>query len=164
MANIPVLDWVFLAILLLSFLLGAWRGLVFEVLSLATWFVAFVAAQIWGGEVGTMLPMAGASEPVRLGAGFICVFVFSIFAGGLLAVVIKKLIAAVGLSPFDRVLGAGFGLVRGVLILLITGILIALTPLKSSMVWRESIGASLITSVFKGLQPFLPQEYGKYIS
>jgi hypothetical protein len=102
-------------------------------------------------------------EPIRLGAGFSCVFVLAIFAGGLLAVLVKKLVAAVGLSPFDRVLGAGFGLIRGVLILMIAGVLVVLTPFKTSVLWRESVGASLITQIFKGLQPILPQEYGKYL-
>ena len=164
MANFPVLDWFFLTVLLLSFLLGVWRGLVFELLSLASWFGAFIAAQVWGHEIGMMLPMAGASEPVRLGAGFICVFVLAIFAGGLLAVSVRKLVAVVGLSPFDRVLGAGFGLIRGILILMISGVLIALTPFKNSGFWRESVGASIIAQAFKGLQPILPQEYGKYLS
>ena len=164
MANFPVLDWIFLAVLLLSFLLGVWRGLVFELLSLATWFGSFVAAQIWGQEIGMMLPIAGASEPVRLGAGFICVFVLTIFTGGMLAVLVKKLVAVVGLSTFDRVLGSGFGLIRGFLILMISGVLIALTPFKNSALWRESMGASLIAQVFKGLRPILPQEYGKYLS
>ncbi len=164
MANFPVLDWIFLAVLLLSFLLGVWRGLVFELLSLATWFGAFVAAQIWGQEIGMILPIAGASEPVRLGVGFVCVFVLTIFTGGMLAVLVKKLVAVVGLTPFDRVLGAGFGLIRGVLILTISGVLIALTPFKNSAIWRESMGASLIAQVFKGLRPILPQEYGKYLS
>ena len=36
------LDWIFGGVLLLSLLVGAWRGLVVEVLSLANWAVAFV--------------------------------------------------------------------------------------------------------------------------
>ena len=38
------LDWVFAAILVLSLVVGIWRGLVFEVLSVAGWIVAFVLA------------------------------------------------------------------------------------------------------------------------
>ena len=164
MGNLAILDWVFLAVLSVSLLMGIWRGLVYELLSLASWFGAFVAAQIWGHEIGMMLPLAGASEPIRLGAGFVSVFVLALFVGGMLAVLVKKLVAVVGLSPFDRALGAGFGLIRGVLILVIIGVLIALTPFKNSVWWRESAGASLIIHVYKGLQPILPQEYGKYLS
>ena len=42
-----MLDWIFLAVLLASMLIGAWRGLVFEVLSALGWLVAFMAAQWW---------------------------------------------------------------------------------------------------------------------
>jgi membrane protein required for colicin V production len=164
MANLAMLDWAFLAVLVISLLIGVWRGLVFELLSLSAWFGAFVAAQIWGQEVALMLPMAGASESVRLGVGFMCVFMLAIFVGGMFAVLAKKLVAAVGLSPFDRALGAGFGLVRGILILMIAGVLVALTPLKVHVYWRESVGASVISNLLKGLQPILPKEFGKYLS
>jgi len=39
------LDWIFAVVLLLSMALGAWRGLVYEVLSLVNWVVAFVLAR-----------------------------------------------------------------------------------------------------------------------
>ena len=42
--QLAALDWIILAILLLSMALGAWRGLVYEVLSVLGWFAAFVAA------------------------------------------------------------------------------------------------------------------------
>ena len=45
------IDWTFLAVLLVSMLIGAWRGLVYELLSLAAWVVAFFAAQ-WGAAAG----------------------------------------------------------------------------------------------------------------
>ena len=46
------LDWIFGGVLLLSLLVGAWRGLVVEVLSLANWAVAFVAAQWFAPDSG----------------------------------------------------------------------------------------------------------------
>ena len=41
------LDWILLAVLLASLLLGAWRGLVYEVLSVLNWVASFVLAQWW---------------------------------------------------------------------------------------------------------------------
>ena len=41
----PMLDWIFVGVLLVSLALGAWRGLVYEVLSLLSWIAAFVLAQ-----------------------------------------------------------------------------------------------------------------------
>ena len=158
-----VLDWVFLGVLTLSLLLGAWRGLVFEVLSLAAWAIAFVMAQWFAPDVAAKLPMSGAGEAVRYAAGFVLTFVLAIFAGGLIAALVKKLMSVVGLAPVDRVLGAAFGLARGVIILLAATVVVAMTPLKASGWWQESIGAAISSAALKGLKPVLPQEFGKYL-
>ena len=158
-----VLDWVFLAVLLLSLMLGAWRGLIFELLSLASWAIAFVLAQWFAPDVAQKLPMAGAGEPVRYAAGFALTFIIAVFVGGLIAVLIKKLIAAAGLAPMDRMLGAAFGLIRGLVVLLAATVVMAMTPLKSSAWWTESAGAGVLTVALKGLKPVLPQEFAKYL-
>ncbi len=158
-----VLDWVFLAVLLLSLMLGACRGLIFELLSLASWTIAFVLAQWFAPDVAQRLPMAGAGEPVRYAAGFALTFISAVFVGGLIAVLIKKLISAAGLAPMDRMLGAAFGLIRGLVVLLAATVVMAMTPLKSSAWWTESAGAGVLTIALKGLKPVLPQEFAKYL-
>ena len=158
-----VLDWVFGAVLLASLLVGAWRGLVFEVLSLATWVAAFILAQWFAPDVAQMLPMSGAGEAVRYAAGFVLTFVAAVFAGGLVAVLVKKLMSAAGLAPADRMLGAVFGLVRGVVVLLALTVVVAMTPLKKSLWWTESISSGVLSAALKGLKPVLPQEFGKYL-
>ena len=158
-----VLDWVFAAVLLASLLVGAWRGLVFEVLSLVTWVAAFILAQWFAPDVAQMLPMSGAGEAVRYAAGFVLTFIAAVFVGGLVAVLVKKLISAAGLAPADRMLGAIFGLVRGVVVLLALTVVVAMTPLKKSVWWTESIGAGVLSAALKGLKPVLPQDFGKYL-
>ena len=159
----PIVDWIFLAVLLLSLLVGAWRGLVFEVLSVLSWAAAFVAAQWFAPQVAPHLPMSGAGESIRYAAGFVLVFIAAIFAGGLLAFLFKKLMASVGLGPADRMLGAGFGLVRGALLLLAVTVVVGMTPLQTSEWWREATGPHIAGSVLKGLKPVLPQDFGKYL-
>lgn len=159
----PILDWIFLAVLCLSTVVGIWRGLVYEILSVLNWIAAFVLAQWFAPMAAQWLPMAGASEVVRYAAGFVLVFVVSLFAGGLLAHLIRKLVAAVGLRPVDRVLGAVFGLLRGVVILLVLTVLVGMTPLAKGPWWQESTGAYVATVALQGLKPVLPQEFGKYL-
>lgn len=159
----PVLDWIFGGVLLGSLLLGAWRGLVYEVLSAVSWMAAFVLAQWFAPEVAQKLPMTGAGEAVRYAAGFVLVFVASVFVGGLVATLVKKLFAAVGLQPADRALGAAFGLVRGVVLLLASTVVMGMSPLKTSEWWTESVGAGLSMAALKGLKPALPEEFGRYL-
>ncbi|WP_296490323.1 CvpA family protein [Rhodoferax sp.] len=157
------LDWIFATVLLLSVLLGAWRGLVFEVLSVLSWIAAFVLAQWLALDVANYLPMSGSSEMVRYGAGFLLVFIATVMLGGLLAALLKKLMSSVGLRPVDRVLGAGFGALRGVLLLLLGTVLAAMTPFKSSPAWHESVGVALSLSVMQNIKPALPSELVKYL-
>ena len=159
----PTVDWMFLAVLLVSLVVGAWRGLVFEVLSVLSWAAAFVLAQWFAPDVAAHLSMSGAGEEIRYAAGFVIVFVASIFAGGLVAFLVKKLIAAVGLRPADRLLGAGFGLVRGVLLLLAVTVVVGMTPLHTSAWWTEATGPHITAAALKGLKPLLPQDFGKYL-
>ncbi len=158
-----VLDWVFVAVLLASLALGAWRGLVYEVLSVANWIAAFVLAQWLAPDAAAWLPMGKASEPMRYAAGFVAVLVAVAFVGGLLAWLVKKLVEAIGLRPVDRTLGAAFGLARGIVLLLAGAVVVNMTPLKSAAIWQESAGAGVLTVALKGMKPVLPGEFGQYL-
>lgn len=90
----PMLDWIFVAVFCISLLAGLWRGLVYELLSVVNWIAAFVLAQWFAPVAAQWLPLDSATEVVRYGAGFVLVFVLSLFAGGLVAFLISKLVAA----------------------------------------------------------------------
>jgi membrane protein required for colicin V production len=160
---VAVVDLAFLGVLALSLLIGAWRGLVYEVLSVLGWAASFYLAQWLAPDVALMLPLQSASEPVRYAAAFVLVFILSVFAAGLLAVLIKKLVEAIGLRPVDRTLGAAFGLVRGVILLLAVTVVINMTAFKNAAWWQESVGAEVMTAALRGLKPVLPEQFGKYL-
>ena len=161
--KMPVLDWIFAAVLFVSLVLGAWRGLIYEVFSVLSWLAAFILAQWFAPDVAQKLPMTGAGEAVRYAAGFAVVFVLTVLMGGLIAALARKLFAAIGLQPADRSLGAAFGLLRGVLLLLAATVVVNMTPLKSEHWWQESVSAGIGMATLKGLKPILPQDFGKYL-
>lgn len=157
-------DWVLLAVLVLSLLVGLWRGLVFEVLSLLGWIAAFFLAQVFASDVADWLPLSTASPPVRFAAAFVLTFVSAVFLAGLMAALLKKLVAAVGLRPVDRVLGGLFGVVRGVVLLLVATVAIQMTPLHTSSWWQESRGAPILSAALQGLKPALPAQFARYLN
>jgi membrane protein required for colicin V production len=161
---VTAVDWILLGVLVFSMLLGAWRGLVYEVLSVLGWVVSFFVAQWFAPDLATRLPLQSASDPVRYAAAFVLIFIAAVFAAGLLAFVVKKLVAAVGLAPVDRVLGAAFGVLRGVILLLAATVVIDMTALKSSSWWQESKGAPVLTATLKALKPVLPEQFAKYLT
>ena len=157
------LDWVFVGALGISMLVGAWRGLVFEVLSVLSWIAAFVLAQWLAPDVAQHLSMAGAREVVRYGVAFVLVFIATIFAGGLIALLVKKLLTAVGLSPADRALGALFGAVRAVVVVLALTVVVGMTPIRTMPWWQDALATQWAAVALQGMKPLLPQDFGKYL-
>ena len=157
------LDWIVVAVLAASVLLGLWRGLVYEVLSVLNWLAAFVLAQWLATRAAAIMPLSSFGEPLRYAAGFVVVFIAALFLGGLLAWATKKLVEAVGLRPIDRALGGIFGLVRGVVAVLVLAVLVHLTGLKSGGWWTESVSAGVATAALRGLKPVVPERFGAYL-
>jgi len=146
-----------------SLIIGAWRGLVYEILSVLGWALSFYIAQWFAPAVAAVLPLQSASDPVRYAAAFVLIFIVSVFLAGLLAVLFKKLVEAIGLRPVDRTLGAAFGLVRGVILLLAVTVVVNMTAFKAGTWWQESVGAGVLTAAVKGLKPVLPEQFAKYL-
>jgi membrane protein required for colicin V production len=158
-----VVDVGLLLVLLLSTVLGLWRGLVYEVISVAGWVAAFVLAQAYAEPVAQWLPIEGFSAPLRLAAGFVLVFMGAAFAAGLVAWVVKKLVDSVGLRPVDRILGGGFGLARGAVLLLALAVVLSMTPLNQHPAWASSQGAAVLASVLHQVKPLLPGAVAAYL-
>lgn len=157
------LDWILAGVLFFSLLLGAWRGLVYEVLSVLGWAASFYVAQWFAPQVALLLAWKTATEPMRYAAAFVLVFIAALFAAGLLAALVKRLVDAIGLRPVDRTLGAAFGALRGLILLLAATVVMEMTALKSSAWWQESIGAQTLTAALTSLKPMLPEPFARYL-
>jgi membrane protein required for colicin V production len=151
-----LLDIAIVAILVLSLLLGVWRGFVREIFSLAGWVLAFLAANAVAAPIGDALPTSIARPEVRVLIAFIVVFVFTLSATALAAMLVSKLFKAAGLGGVDRTLGGLFGLARGVVILLAITIAAGLTALPKHPLWKESVGAGMLTRTVLQLKGWLP--------
>ena len=150
------LDWALLAVLVLSVIVGLWRGLVFEILSLAGWIAAFVAAQWFAPDVVPWLPFGAPGSALNFALAFAVTFVVALLLWAIASKLIRLLVHATPLQPIDRLLGAVFGLVRGLVLLLVVTTLVLLTPARSSAAWKQSQGAAWLTALFHGLRPMLP--------
>lgn len=150
------LDIGIVAVLVLSVAFGIWRGFVREILSLAGWVLAFLAANAVAAQLGEALPTSLASPEVRVLIAFVVVFVFTLSATTLAAMLISKLFKAAGLGGVDRTLGGLFGLARGVLILLAITIAAGLTSLPREPLWKESVGAGMAARTVQQLKHWLP--------
>jgi membrane protein required for colicin V production len=163
MPELPWIDWVLLAVLTVSVVVGLVRGFVFEVMSLVGWLVAWFGAQYAAGEVAPWVPVGSPGSAVNLAATYVLCFVAILIVWALLARLVRLLVQATPLSVPDRLLGAGFGLLRGGVLLLAVATLVALTPAAQSGPWQRSDGARWLGVALLGLKPLLPGEWARYL-
>lgn len=164
------LSWVDLALaalLLISIGIGLWRGLVFEVMSLAGWVVAYFAASPLAPVVVDLLPDAMTAQlgPAVLHmVALVIAFVFVLIVWSLATRLVKTLIHATPLSVVDRLGGAGFGALRGVFIALLLVLVIGASPLAESATWQASRAAPVLGGVLRDLSPLLPEPIARFVS
>jgi membrane protein required for colicin V production len=156
-------DFVLLGIVLLSVLWGAIRGFIREALSLATWIAAFVLALGYGPQFADAFKNDIASPTLRLVAGYAVPFFGILLVGGLLTWAIGMAVRGAGLAPVDRMLGSGFGLVRGGLIVLILVIVAGFSTLGRESWWKESIIVPQIQPLAKEVQALIPSRWLAYL-
>ena len=155
MIEIGWVDVAMLGVIALSAIAGAVRGLTFEVLSLLGWVAAWFAGIWLGPWLAPHLPIGTPGSPLNGIAAFACAFLIVLVLWGLGARAISALVAKTPLRPLDRVLGAAFGLARGVLVLLALATIVSYTPATASPAWRESQGAAWLNSILRELLPSL---------
>lgn len=157
------IDLAMLAILALSMIIGALRGLVFEVLSIAGWFAAYFAAQWCAPLLAPQLPVGEPGSLLNHGAAFACAFIAALLVWSLAARLLRMLVRATPLSPVDRLFGALFGVLRGALVLVIFSTLIGFTPLAQSAPWQQSWGISWLNSTVRELKPMLSPDVSQLL-
>ncbi len=162
-----IFDYVVLAAVLLSLLVGAWRGVVSEILALAAWVVAFLAARSWAAPAGEWMAVGLAdplAEPLlQQVTGFVAIFAAVLILFALARWLISLLLRAVGLAPLDRVLGSLFGIARGLLAVWVAVLLAGLTALPQQQWWRQAMLAPPLETAVLAAKPWLPPELAKRI-
>ena len=158
-----LIDLILLIGLGLSVIVGAWRGLVTEMLSLAGWLVAYFGAQWFGPAAGQWVPVGEPGSRLNVVAGMVVVFVLAWLVWALLSWALVQVVRASALSGPDRAMGAVFGLMRGLLVALVVVTLVSLTPIAKWTPWQQSRGVAWMQVLLDGLRPMLPAEVLQYL-
>lgn len=162
--SINPLDGAVALVVVVSLVLGAWRGFLYELLSIVGWVAAFVAARLFAEDLAPALPMAGASPELKLVVAFVALFVAVAFLAGMVSWLVRKLASASALRPVDRSLGLVFGLVRAALILVLAGLVAGATPLAKQAFWVQSTTGEWLLWAGGQARALLPQDVGKVLN
>ncbi len=152
-----VLDYVLLVIVVLSALVGLWRGLVSEVVALLAWIVALGAAWMYASRVADMLAAYIAEPAWRQVAGFALVFIGVLLLAAVLRFLLRELLRAAGLGPADRMFGTFFGVARGLAIAFVLVLVGGMLGMAKETWWVDSLFAPPLETAVIASKPWLPE-------
>ncbi len=109
-------DYIILAILIISALMGLVRGLLRESIAVITWFLAIVLSWSFADSLEPLLGGVLVGSPLRIWAARVIIFVGILLLGGAIATVLGHYVRVSMFAGMDKFLGFVFGLVRGIVI------------------------------------------------
>jgi len=131
-------DYVIIGIIALSAIIGLARGLIREVIALAVWIVAALAAWMFYVPVAEQLTPWIETPSVRMAAAVLILVFGVLIVGAIVAYVLSVLVDKTGLTGTDRLLGMVFGAGRGAVLVALLVFLATLTPMAEDPWWSQS--------------------------
>jgi len=132
-------DVLIIVVVLVSALVGGFRGLLKEALTLVSWITALWVAWQFHPYLALHLSPWIDEPSLRVLAAVVTLFVLSLVLFTALSYLLTKLVDQVGLGGLNRSLGALFGLMRGVVAILLLTMLATLTPIIHEQWWQNSL-------------------------
>jgi membrane protein required for colicin V production len=131
-------DYLLVAVVLVSTLVGFWRGFTTEALSLLTLLAAVGLAWTFATALAPGLGGVAEAGEVRLWVARVIIFVAVLIVGGLVSWLARKLVRQTGLSGLDRVLGAAFGVLRAAVLIGLGVIVLEFAEVDQESWWQEA--------------------------
>lgn len=157
-------DYLIIIMLIASLVLGFWRGVVGEVLTLAGWIVGFLVAKRFGGWVAENLLINLVTDSTLRGiAGWVAAFLGVVLAVSLVRIALRGILRAIGLGMVDRFFGVLFGLLRGGLLVVLAVAIGGMTPLPQQVWWKNALLSPYLEQAVIFVSPWLPDEVNSRI-
>ena len=131
-------DYIIIAILIISAVMGLVRGLLREAIAVITWFLAIILAWSFGSSLEPMLGGILVGSPIRIWAARAIIFVFVLLLGGAVSVILGHFVRVSMFAGMDKFLGFVFGIIRGVVIVGAFTIAIQALRMDEDPRWKNS--------------------------
>ena len=158
------LDYLFLAIVLVSVLAGLFRGAVSELLGLLVWVAAYLLTVRFAPLLMPRLESSIESPTTRLVVAHAGIFVGVLIVGAVFVSLSAMLVRRIGLGGLDRVLGGFYGLLRGVFLSAATVLVAAASPLRQETWWQHSVLVPQLQPLAEALQSLIPEQWRTYFA
>ncbi len=164
MTSLNLTDFIIIGVVVLSLLISLARGFIREALSLLTWIAAVLFAFRFSGTVSDMMVGMIGSPGTRSVVAFVGLFIVILIIGGILNHIISALISGSLLKGFDRILGIGFGIARGLLVIGLFVLFAGQTGFAKADWWKNSQSIPQFAPVTQVIKELLPEQIANFNS
>lgn len=166
--QLTVVDYLIIAVIAISVLISIVRGFVREAVGLLIWvaafYVAFAYAPLLVPYLGDLPVLADLPPSALTAVGMIILFVATLIIGVVINVLIAILVKRTGVSGTDRLLGLGFGLARGVLIVAVLILAAGFTPIPQDPWYQRAYLIDELQPLAEWGAEFLPESIREHVS
>lgn len=132
------IDYIILGLISLSVITGLFRGFVKELLALCVWVLAIWLAFTYSHVVSLWLEHYIHDKTARIIVSFIVILLLTLILGGMVNAFFSFIMQRSGLNGTDRILGMGFGFVRGIFIVAIIMVAVRITGVHEQEYTKQS--------------------------
>ena len=150
-------DFAVIGIIILSTVISVIRGLIKETVSLITWISAIWVTLSYTPDLSSQLAPAIGMPMLQVWSAALILFISTLVVGSLINYLIGLVLPKAKLSKTNRLLGGVFGLLRGVVVVVIVVMLASLTPFPQDNWWRQSKFLPVFQNQITIYKVYLPQ-------
>lgn len=146
--NFTTIDYVFIALLLILSIRGAYKGFVSELLSMAGLILGVGAAVLFSGVFANYLEKIWGKSNWNFLIAFLIIFLVVYIIAKIFEGLLHKLFTALHLEKLDRVLGFFLGIGEGILLIAIILFVLMWQPLfNATAIVQNSFFANLLLPI-----------------
>ena len=157
-----ILDYFFIFIIFVSFIIGCYRGFTRELFSLVGWIFAFYFANYFSDSFIKFIPFEF-GEQLNFIIIYISIFIITLLTASFLSNLLNRFVNTIGLGSLNLILGSLFGCLRGILIAFIIIFLVEKTSFITDISLAESKTIPLIKLVVKKTLSYLPYDWSNKV-
>lgn len=161
--SLQVLDVLLIIFFSISILIGIYRGLVKEVLSIGSWVLAGLVAFKFGEQAAVFIKPYIKQEPLDLAIAYVGVFIIALILFSIVSHLVSQLFASSGMSGIDRSLGSIFGALRAAVIVAVLVLVGRFMAMDQQQWWTESQLLPHAEPLVEAIKSYLPEDIVKKI-
>jgi len=156
--NLTLIDFAIIAIVLISVIIGLFRGFIKEALSIVVWVLSIFIALKFYGDISRYFTGITDNSTIRSGIAISILFIGCLIIGSIVSHLVSLLVKSTGLGGTDKLLGVIFGFLRGGLIAAAIMLIVSYTEFSKNPIWADSFFTKQMQPVVNWLDSFIPEK------